>query len=154
VSDTEDADLRKWLRHKGDRWRPVKTVRERVTFSVATLGVNEPRACDVVFARNVWRHMRSDAQERAAAELAQMLGPRGRFVVGGADLFNAALNDATPPALRRHFIVSAEHDAIWRPRLVTLYSSPFGLVLTDPRRLEPPLAVRPASRTMPTMDHV
>src|SRR5215212_3837705 len=111
ISDTEDTDLRNWLVRKGDRWRPKRAVRERVTFSVATLGVDQPPDCDVVFARNVWRHMNPAQQERAAAQLADMLRPSGLLVVGGGDLLDAALRDATPPALRRHLRVSTEHDA-------------------------------------------
>jgi len=117
ILDTEDIDLVRWITRDGPGFQPVRAVRQRVMFSVATLGVDTPPLrCDVVFARNMWRHMTPRKQELAAAQLADTLRPGGLLVVGGADLLDAQLRDTTPPALTEHFRQSAAHDCIWHTR--------------------------------------
>ncbi|OLP00203.1 hypothetical protein BVU76_21685 [Mycolicibacterium porcinum] len=116
VADTEDDDLPRWLVPYGDRWRPGRAVRERVMFTVAELGVDgPPEGCAVVFARNVWRYLTAAGQDRAAAQIADTIGPAGRLVLGGADIFDAQLRDAVPDAIRTRFRQTAEHSAIWQP---------------------------------------
>ncbi len=89
-------------------------IRERVTFTVAELGVAPTPACDVALLRNVWRHLDAATQARLAREVHEALPAGGRLGLGGADLLDARLNDVEPRDLSR-FFTEAEHGCIWRP---------------------------------------
>ena len=90
-------------------------IRERVTFSVAELGVDPVPVCDLAFARNVWRHLSSSAQDRGAEHIADAIGPDGRLILGGADFYDKDQRDILPNALPRLF-EEAEHPLIWTRR--------------------------------------
>ncbi|MFI6366036.1 CheR family methyltransferase [Nocardia sp. NPDC050630] len=136
-----DRDLHSYFAQVGRRYVVRSTIRDRVEFGTAELGVDTPPRCDIAMLRNVWRHLTEDAKEVAARAVADAIGPDGRLVLGGSDFFiqdadgtwrslgdptfrNAtqadvnAASDTLPhalPALRAHF-TPAEHPMIWRTR--------------------------------------
>ncbi|WP_083913094.1 CheR family methyltransferase [Nocardia concava] len=104
----QDDDARYWV-VVGDH------IRERVTFAVAELGVDDPPPCDIALCRNVWRLLTAERQQRAAGAVRSALAGNGRIVFGGTDFYAADLSDHTPPVLRELF-EPAEHPLIWAPK--------------------------------------
>ncbi|MGX9295161.1 CheR family methyltransferase [Tsukamurella paurometabola] len=101
INDTEDPDLHRWLIGHKNRWHPRTAIRDRVTFAVSALGTDDPAPgrYDVVLARNVWRHLTPDAQQRAAHTIADSLTPNGLLLLGGADLLDRNLHPITPAGI-------------------------------------------------------
>lgn len=106
-------------------------IAERVTFSVAELGDDPVPACDLAFARNVWRHLSRTAQDRAAQHIAYAIGARGRLILGGADFYDEEQRDTLPNAIANLF-EEAEHPLIWRRKHKMSDPPPKGVQITDP----------------------
>lgn len=118
IANSRDPDIERWLVRTGRDFQVRTAVRDRVSFSVAELGVDPVPPCDIAFTRNVWRHLSPRAQRLAAEDCVDALPPDGRLVLGGSDFYDARLRDHTPSSLLALF-EEAEHPLIYRPRKAT-----------------------------------
>jgi chemotaxis methyl-accepting protein methylase len=70
----------------GGEWSPSEAVRARVSWSIAELSVDALPSADVVFVRNVWRHLGTEVRTHLADQLRSRL-THGAFTRHGRGRF-------------------------------------------------------------------